>query len=298
MPLTSLLTPFQFLAFMLISHNIEAAHSHGRTPWILVTFWSMMALKMVLLCFIVSQIRCARQGREGRLDCCWNLVCATHSGQRANTEEEPGELFTRTRSGSSHSVLLKRYASRDHEHLWRSELRARDIQLILRFASIMPTWSISISATPEDVIHVEIAKSILGSGGMTTGDGASVQVTDTMMSMMSSETDVINPIVEHLAGANEEDSAAIRDTKPTRHSSLLKQDRAILNKHFAELVADQQARQSSGRWKATQQLHHHEACTLGDGDCSAQSFSFSAGSMVSGRGRDSMGSASSPRVDL
>ena len=235
------------------------------------------------------------------MDCCWNLVCATHSGQRANTEEEPGELFTRTRSDSSHSVLLKRYASRDHEHLWRSELRARDIQLILRFASIMPTWSISISATPEDVIHVEIAKSILGSGGMTTGDGASVQVTDTMMSMMSSETDVINPIVEHLAGANEEDSAAIRDTKLTRHSSLLKQDRAILkqgilpslsqiNKHVPEFRAMEKRRSSY-----TTMRHAPLEMEIARRRVS----SFSAGSAVSGgRGRDSMGSASSPRVDL
>jgi hypothetical protein len=50
--------------------------------------------------------------------------------------------------------------------LWKSELRARDVQLILRVSRIMPNWRQAQKSTLDDVGRVEVAKYILGSGGM------------------------------------------------------------------------------------------------------------------------------------
>ena len=50
--------------------------------------------------------------------------------------------------------------------MWKSELRARDVQLILRVSRIMPNWRQAQNCKLDDVGRVEVAKYILGSGGM------------------------------------------------------------------------------------------------------------------------------------
>ena len=51
--------------------------------------------------------------------------------------------------------------------LWKSELRARDVQLILRVSRIMPNWHHAQMAGSDAVELVNVAKYILGSGGFS-----------------------------------------------------------------------------------------------------------------------------------
>ena len=50
--------------------------------------------------------------------------------------------------------------------VWRSDLRARDIQLMLRAARIIPSLNSMRTATEEDVMRVEVATYLLGTGGV------------------------------------------------------------------------------------------------------------------------------------
>ena len=68
--------------------------------------------------------------------------------------------------------------------IWRSALRARDIQLMLRASRLFPRRHDMTGATKDDLMRVEIAKYVLGSGG---------QVNETRVERLLSEVLTATP---------------------------------------------------------------------------------------------------------
>ena len=92
-------------------------------------------------------------------------IVATSSISSARKTMSTLRVHTRARDG-----LWRRRASRQKKlrevyKAWVSELRARDIQLMLRMSSIMPSAKKWLRVTQEQLEQVEAAKYILGKGG-------------------------------------------------------------------------------------------------------------------------------------
>ena len=165
----------------------------------IIAFAVLLSTKIVLTVLVWQQFTCTSgQDRAGRLDCCWlpfvKLIscCYTNTPDRGrggqggegkngrggahrnipretrglgNWKKSLQKLRKKRSSGSKHFFEDSIFKLRANQ-LWKSELRARDVQLILRVARIMPNWRQAQNCTMDDVGRVEVAKYILGSGGM------------------------------------------------------------------------------------------------------------------------------------
>ena len=152
------------LRFILDSHN---------NTRMLFFFFSFLLIKLCICVLIVQQFYCVRKEYRG------DLCCFSHSTeqQKGNNDEEDSTTNIDTIEGMKTVSQMfntdrrkRRMSAIQHEinndgEGWRSKLRARDVQLMLRFARLMPTTSSSSSVTQDEVDLYQVTKMVLGVAG-------------------------------------------------------------------------------------------------------------------------------------
>tara|TARA_B110000211_G_C13990135_1_gene513604 strand:+ start:85 stop:1224 length:1140 start_codon:yes stop_codon:yes gene_type:complete len=81
----------------------------------------------------------------------------------------------------------------EHVPMWKTNLRARDIQLMFRMSRLMPTTA-QLDVTKEDVDMYQIAKLVLGTGGAV--DDEFSEELDGVLQECHDETNSVNPMVD------------------------------------------------------------------------------------------------------
>lgn len=164
-------------------------NAYGKTNGfgtVTIVFFVLLSMKALLLLIVWQQFYCISKERRGRLDCCWLpfiKICGKfcHCNRQLNSSEDVGKKLKNS---------LFRLKARK---LWKSEVRARDIQLMLRVCRIMPSWRDAQNSTQDDVEHVQIAKYVLGSGGFEQTEMKSLEE---MLSSGSTELPEVNKTSE------------------------------------------------------------------------------------------------------
>ena len=173
-----------FWRVMRVAHGMQTAHNNGEAAWLVVTFWVLLTSKALLTVLVWQQFTCTRRGYEGRFECCCGESVPRHPQDDAEKDSKSrGFSHHDSRSNASAVNQLKAFAKKERR-LWKSELRVRDVQLLLRVGTIMPKREASMRATEDDCLSVECAKFVLGSGGSSLFQED--KVTDSMVVMMSS----------------------------------------------------------------------------------------------------------------
>ena len=103
-----------------------------------------------------------------------------------------------SRGGTSHlwnSDVRKEMSMEieDNVPMWKSNLRARDIQLMFRMSRLMPTMA-QLDVTKEEVDMYQIAKLVLGTGGVVNDEFS--EELDGVLQDVHDETNSVNPMVD------------------------------------------------------------------------------------------------------
>jgi len=150
-----------------------------------------------------SNLNYSRVAQFCYLACCWWLCCPNHSNDRSidGGDDDYDNGISNKNNGDHHKEVdtkeieiqieedgltndhihrnsavpkgrklwrkrgVRRYQLREDHQLWISELRARDIQLMLRMFGVMRSGKAIRSVTREELDMVEAARYILGRGG-------------------------------------------------------------------------------------------------------------------------------------
>lgn len=138
--------------------------------WLFTGFLLLLMLKILLGGLVTQQFYCTKK-TTNREQC--NCLCRCCHKNRA--DNALGKVTTRKKSlkradeqiykkkNSRASVLLNLWKEVD---IWKSELRARDIQLMLRLSRVIPGRKALAGATEDDYMRVEVATLLLGTGGV------------------------------------------------------------------------------------------------------------------------------------
>ena len=159
------------LQFLRRAHQKQFVFTYD--GWLFTGFLMLLLLKLLLATLVIQQFYCTKEKtNRGQCKClcwcCWNKNRADTAHKKATRTVKKKPLKRADeqiykKKNSRASVLLNLWKEVD---IWKSDLRARDIQLMLRFSRVIPGRTALAGATEDDYMRVEVATLLLGTGGI------------------------------------------------------------------------------------------------------------------------------------